>query len=482
MEGTPASDVPRAARGRRSVQAVSVALADGVGSERPDDAPVECDAETHAGVRSLLSLAPQYAHRLFPPAGDNGGRLAWWWAVVVVVIGATLSLGRLTDPAAIDTLWAEDGEIFLAEALARSPTEAFLSPYAGYLHAVPRLAAEAAAALPVEASAALLTIGAALMTALLALLVFVSSAGHLRSTAVRGVLAAAMVMVPVGLGEVFANVANLHWFLMFASFWVLLWRVERPAPLTVGALVVFLAALSDPLTGLLLPLALARMWALRSWREHVFAWALGAGLAVQAVVILLQGPGRELGAAVAPVRIAGWYAYKVVVGAVLGERFTIDAQGTAAGLFLAVCLVAVLALASVAFRTRSRRRTPIVPVALAGSVVFYVAPVVLTGIAAPRYAVVPALLLYTALAGIVDPLVAARPRGHLPVLPVTAGLVLVVVWAVNWPLDVRADGPFWTPALGEAVAECEPGVQAVIPIAPEGTPEAWEVVVDCAKL
>jgi hypothetical protein len=199
-----------------------------------------------------------------------------------LLAGTAVGLARQPGSGALQTIWAEDGQVFLAQAVALPVDRAFSTLYAGYLHAVPRVLAELAAALPLPVADAVLSGGAALIVAALALLIYRASAGHIRSTVIRAALAGAVVLVPVGQAEVTNNAANLHWFLMFAAFWVLLWRPRHPLALATGALVVFLAGASDPLTILLAPLALAcSPWrslpaCYRSWSPSPSAVATGS--------------------------------------------------------------------------------------------------------------------------------------------------------------------------------------------------------------
>ena len=156
------------------------------------------------------------------------------------------------------------------------------------MHVVPRLLAEVALLLPIRDAAAAMALEAAIVVGLLALVVFRAAAGHIRSTAIRVILAASMVAAPVAQEEVLNNVANLHWYFLFASVWVLLWVPRSRWEVLVGALVLVLAALSDPLAVLLLPLAGARVWARGRPHADPFVLALVGGLAGQFVLIVAR--------------------------------------------------------------------------------------------------------------------------------------------------------------------------------------------------
>ena len=87
-----------------------------------------------------------------------------------------------------------------------------------------------------------------------------------------------MVLLPLATVEMLDNLVNLPWWMFFASFWALLWRPRRAA--AAGAAVLCaLAAASEPLVGLLLPLAAVRAVALRdppSKRLGLASWSAWA--------------------------------------------------------------------------------------------------------------------------------------------------------------------------------------------------------------
>jgi hypothetical protein len=399
-----------------------------------------------------------------------------------LVAGAAVGLARQPGSGALQTIWAEDGKVFLAQAVALPVDRALSTLYAGYLHAVPRALAELAAALPLPVADAVLSGGAALVVAALALLVERASAGHIRSPIIRVALAGAVVLVPVGQAEVANNAANLHWFFMFAAFWVLLWRTRHPLALAAGALVVFLAGASDPLTLLLAPLAVARLLALRGWRDRLFSVALAAGLLPQlAAVALGSGGGRQFALVANPVKLAGWYAYHVVARGIFGARL-LSGLGVLTILLAGLALLLVGTAAMLMLRGRAGDRTPVIVLAAVMSGLFFLVPVALAGVSAPRYAVVPVLLLYSALACLLDAVVGDLPatarRGVL--LGVLAVVLSTAATSFLTP-GPRAHAPRWDTELGRAVAACSgtpvPAV-AQVPISPPG----WAVPLGCQAL
>ncbi|WP_224246290.1 hypothetical protein [Hyalangium gracile] len=125
-------------------------------------------------------------------------------------------------------LWAEDGALFLADALARG-YGATLEQYAGYFHVLPRLLAATFTLLPLEAFARLVTVTSlAFYAASASMLARPSMRALLPSDGLRVLAAVALCFLP-GLGEIAGNLANLHSAVFLAA--VLLCLEDLAVPL-----------------------------------------------------------------------------------------------------------------------------------------------------------------------------------------------------------------------------------------------------------
>jgi hypothetical protein len=412
-------------------------------------------------------------------------------------------------------LLAEDGGIFYTDALNRPLLDTIARPYEGYLHVVPRLLAEVAEPFPVAWAAVLLNVGAALVVAALARYVWSAAAGVLPSRWGRGLLVTTMIVLPAAGFEVNASVNNLHWYLDFACFWVFLAPERNRRMVLAGSLVAAAAALSDPLTVLLVPLAVYRLW--RGWRppRNVRALIVPLVFGVCLAVQLLYGVAERAPQSfveVDPRDLPGTYGLRVAGSLLIGDQFLPDlfrryglvvAYGC-----LAVALAAVTA-ALLALRGRRRLAAGVVFVYSAG---YLAIPLLIRGtsiflnrqrvtLEGSRYMLVPALLLLAGvLIAVFDP--AARPRR---VLPVALTVLLGTVLALSFRMDsIRSGGPDWPDGVRAAQQRClhsggdEPGSgtsarnpwattvgpgQVVIPGAPgfRGV-SSWNVVVNCSRL
>ncbi len=148
-----------------------------------------------------------------------------WVAIVayavMFVAGTAIALFRV-DPGTWNLLWAEDGKEFLQDAYDHPFVENLFRPYAGYMHLVPRLIAEPISVIvPADWAAIAFTVAASAVWSAAALAVFDFARGHVRHVAIRAGLWALILLFPVGGLEVAGNIANAHWFLIFAAFWAL---------------------------------------------------------------------------------------------------------------------------------------------------------------------------------------------------------------------------------------------------------------------
>ncbi|MFD0748013.1 hypothetical protein ACFQ1L_44260 [Phytohabitans flavus] len=238
------------------------------------------------------------------PARVETARPARWRGVAIgaaaVAAGTALGLLRQPGAGALDTIWAEDGGIFLAEAVRQGPFDALLTSYAGYFHVVPRLMAAIALLFPAGAVSTVLALQAALAVSLLAVLVYVASGSHLTGTLSRVLVSAVVVVVPVAQGDVLNSIANFHWYGLYALFWMLVWTPSRPAGRALAVAVTFLVAASDIVAVVFVPLALWRVLrrpdgeARREWHGIALTGGLGAGLLIQFAGLLSGSSEREL--------------------------------------------------------------------------------------------------------------------------------------------------------------------------------------------
>jgi hypothetical protein len=453
---------------------------------------------------------------LFPPAtGRATSRpgVAATYASGLVAIGA-VALLRQSGLPATSTIWAEDGQIFYAQAMRMSFWHSLLMSHDGYGQLFPRLAVEVARLAQPAQAAEILAIAGAFSLAAIACLVFHMARSHIASPALRALLVAAMVLLPVASGELLDNIVNVPWWLFFASFWALLWSPQTTVGRATAGLVCFLAAASEPLVGLFLPLSVARALALRNARDQGPTAGLVLGLAYQAVVIMRSG--GSIGPSTRSLQGVGQsFAIGVGLGVVSGEKATDwllahDRQIAVALGALVLCLLLAIGVLYV----RSPRVRLFTLVAIGFSVACYIVPVWLRDVApvldvspvqvGGRYRAVPLLLLLSAFFVMADHLAKERSisRGGAPIrrpahrasnlaassgrrrhaaAVVVCAAVLCPAWVVDFrDSNQRSASPSWSSQVVKATARCRRAPTTVVLLAID--PPGWSVSLACRDL
>jgi hypothetical protein len=436
--------------------------------------------------RSLFPAAPRGESTL----GRGERALVVGALLVLAVILQVLRIGPTTG---LESVWAEDGQIFFQQALVQGFWETVFSPYAGYLVLVPRLVGEAGNLVPLREAAAAMAIASGFVVALCGLVVWHASAAHIRNPYLRGTLVALTVLAPVAGLESVVSGAYVLWYMLFAAFWLLLWRPATAWGAALGALFLLATGLSTPGLWFFAPLALLRALAVRDGRDLLLVGAYVAGAAVQVPVLASNSE-----AAVDPIWTADiWTAYlqRVVDGAVLGEELGGGAWAALGWPFLIGLLVLLGVGLVLAWRRSPTSARWLAAIAIGTSLLMFVAsayqravgtamvwPEGMHGGNAGRYAIVPALLLVSAALALVDRLPRRAGPDWLPWAGIATAAVLLVSLAssfyVGYP-EARGT-PLWGDALEQAAASCTAGEL------PEGrvatSPPGFGVIIPCTDL
>jgi hypothetical protein len=432
------------------------------------------------------------------PAPATGVPALWQRALTAVVFLAAIPLVALRMPLrSWNSLWAEDGVVFLQEALSDGPWQPFGTQYAGYLHAYPRLASLIVTGLPLSWAGVLYTFLASAVVVWVAWTVWSSGTGLLPSPWIRGILCTAVVLLPAGGLEALANVANGHFFLMFGAFWALLGRTRSWGGLLSAHALVVLACLSDPVTLIALPVAAARIVLLRRWRERLVSVTFAVSMAVQLLVVATAE--RETGGGLPSLpELAFGYSLRVVSTSAVGLAHTKEFTEDGAVGEIRYVAAGVVLLLLVGLAVARRNRLVAVATLIASLTFFTVASAFSLGGSYPpgepfrlvleltsRYTVVPALLLLTTWCLLAQGLLGRlRPLARPALVALTAAPVLVFGVTDFRPDDgTRESGPAdWSTHVESLERACDrqPGSEPVtIPIQP---PTTWAVTITCSDV
>ena len=453
--------------------------------------------ETSATTR-LGRLRDRLDRSLFPaPPRLEPRRLTRVEASVVIVallaLGVVLALLRLGWSSSLNTVWAEDGPIYLQAALTQDFFHAVFSPYAGYLVVAPRLIAELATLVPLQYAPAALSIVSALVAALSGLAVWQASEGHVRNPYLRGGLALATVFAATAGQETLDSAAYAPWYMLVASFWLLFLRPRTMWGACLAGAFLLLTGLSTPGVWFFLPVAALRALAIRDRRDAVLLGSFAVGAIAQVPVVLGQQQGQSQWTS----DIWTGFMQRVVDGGIFGQRLGGNLWADHGWPFLIVLGIVVLIGLAVGLRRSVPSVSWFAALAIPTGVVMFFASVyqreVVTNIfwspgtsggTASRYVLVPTLLLISAAVVLVDGAVRRRGRESggfsWPVAVTVAVLLLAVVTSFDMSAPDYRGAPYWDDALETAAAKCaaEPAGLAGIATAPE----PFGVQIPCAEV
>ncbi len=411
------------------------------------------------------------------------------------VIAILLQMLRVGWSPSLHSLWAEDGAVYLSGAVHNGFGGSLFDTYATYLVFVPRLIAELADLFPLQDAPAALTIISCAVVALSGAIVWVASRGLIESPYLRGALALLIVLAPVGGLESTASAAYVPWYMLFATFWILLWRPQTALIALGTGVFALLTGMSTPGVWFFIPLALLRTLAIRDGRDALLLAGYWAGALVQVPVLL----SNEETAVTPQWTHDIWtdYLERVVAGAALGLRLAGKLWEQVG--WVALIAVLALALAALAYgisRTNFTARL-FALIAIPTSLVMFVVSVYQRAVgtemlwpsghyieSAGRYAIVPAMLLVSVALVMLDRRSRRRESkgrpGWLGYAALAAALVVVAVSFRVENVELRGAPP-WEAALDHSAEACasEPeATETPVPTSPPG----WGLNVPCDQL
>lgn len=454
-------------------------------------------------AREAVEALRRHLHRsLFTEGPDPTGGLDRVGLTIVVVaflaIATILQMLRIGPGNAIHSLWAEDGPIFYSGALHLGFFANVFETYAGYLVVVPRLIGEVGAAVPLADGPAAMAITSGIVVGVCGIVVWVAAGSTIRNPWLRGTLALLTVLAPTASLESVDSGTYVLWFMLFASFWVLLWRPRTTTGAVLGGVFILLTALSTPEIWFFAPLALLRLIALRDRRDALIlgGWVVGSVAQVPAYLFSNEPQIEPLWSHTI------WTAFlqRVLDGAALGEELGgigWDGLGWALLIFLLVFTAVGLAIGLRRVEARARW---LAGLGILIAVVMFVFSVYQRAVGPQmawptdahfgdggRYTIVPALLLVAIALALIDQLL-RRPRDEwLPRLgPWLAGLaILILAVGAAFSFDVGGGAvrgsPRWHEALEAGARRCEesPGLAEV---SVRTSPPGYGVNVACAEV
>jgi hypothetical protein len=256
-----------------------------------------------------------------------------------------------------------------------------------------------------------------------------------------------------------------------------------------------LAAASEPLVGLFLPLSVARALALRNARDQAPTVGIVSGLVYQ-VLVMARSSGNIVSSAGSVAGLAQSFSVRVGLGLAGGEKGTdslfVHERSIAVGLG-ALVLCSLLGIG--AFFSGSLRVRVFTLAAASFCAGCYLVPVWLRGLGqtmqiatvevASRYQAVPILLLVSTILVIADDWVKAPTVTPQRWRSATAVALCACLLGPTWVVDFRdsnqrSAGPAWGAQVAKATVECRRAPTA--PVSLMIDPPGWDVSLKCRDL
>ncbi|WP_155845065.1 hypothetical protein [Arthrobacter sp. 135MFCol5.1] len=426
--------------------------------------------------------------------GSNASMTLGWRmsAAPVAVLGASLIAFARLSPTAQGTIWAEDGAVFLQDALARPGILGVFAPYQGYLHVVPRFAAAFVVRLfPVDAYAVAISLLSSLITGLVALMVFHCASAISTRLVPRLAWASITIMVAPAALETQGNFANLHWYLLWLAPWLLIKQARnKPEGILLFAAAA-LSSLTEILTLMFVPIFLYR------FRDQ-WLWPARAGLLLGIACQVFTTVSYPRSAPFEPANIlsvvVGWFlnSSSAVVFGTSNQIALITLNFGAVPIVLAA-LPFFAAFLFLLFRGTAAHRGVAV-VAVVASVGVWAAAVLFNfskefnyaeftaaqwhEFLLGRYSVVPSMFLLVLFPLLAVALERTSAKAATSVLTVFALLQCLYFFP---SFSFRQDGPVWAVGVADARAACAAN-QAMVAHVVATAPGNWKVDVPCAIL
>jgi hypothetical protein len=418
-----------------------------------------------------------------PPASKRPARSTVPLYLAAFIVVTAVCVIRQNGIPPTYTLWAEDGLIFYPQAVTHPFFSTLGISYGGYLQLFPRLAIQVARLFPLRDVPTAIAIGGAMCLAALALLVFAASRGHIHRPITRLLMVASMILLLIAPGELFDNFVNMGWWLFYASFWMLLWRPTGVFGKMIAGIVCLLATGTDPIVALFLPLAAARVVAVRNVREHAPTLGLIAGLAYQGYGHV-HGPSQRF--TTTSQGVTQLFFERVGLVWLTGDRFTNDILASHRGVAFVAGLLLFAGISVVAMTRPDLRWFTVFAGVLC--VVTFVVPVWLRG-AAPsmsqgsvelgsRYLVVPVLLLTSMFLAASDRMTLTVGRRNWGIGALLCAALLVPSWTSDFRhSNTPTTNPTWSSQIRDASAMCRRSSRGGIELA--FAPPGWTVRLPC---
>ncbi|MBD9515403.1 hypothetical protein [Pseudomonas sp. PDM22] len=203
---------------------------------------------------------------------------------MLLLMLALLALKVGNSSLILGSLWGEDGNVFLNQAL-EGGVKAVWSPYNGYLHLFPRLVALLASQFPLAFIPGLFNLGWLLAVGIAVFLICHYGRQHALSNASCLILVGCVLLQPNN-GEAFFTLTNAHWFIAIALILFICHPdTTKPGVFTSTALII--AGLTGPFALITLPILVLQTLLHRRMTKAAVVYLIIIGSALIQVYFLV---------------------------------------------------------------------------------------------------------------------------------------------------------------------------------------------------
>lgn len=405
-----------------------------------------------------------------------------WFAV-----GLTL---KLKLGSAADAIYAEDGAIYLQEAIDFPFPEDFLIPYAGYTDITARVLGNFVSLFPLEKYTLAILFSVSFVLTSIGFLVYISSRDTIRNFRLRVLLSVGLILLPIGNFESVGNITNLHFYLMAGCLFLLVGKNIPQTRNFFGVFFIILSSLSTPLMIFYLPIIMISVLISTKHRVrfafHRYHFALIIGIALQALFIIIMAPGergshfslnlsrtvylffdRVIGSSVVPL----W-------GFVSSENLTNGLQDLILRAIIGA-FIFILTILLLNFLYKQHQSQLLFPITLIVGLLFYWLTLGLLFAPEPRYAIFAGFLFFTALIAMLD---TATKDSNKTLTLFFITLFFTATWLGSFkPPTFRTTGPTIASQINSLDKLCRER-NTIVPIRLIPMNAKWELKLDCEKI
>jgi hypothetical protein len=182
----------------------------------------------------------------------SGRRLLYVY-IIMFLVAFIIIISRRPDAILNPQFWAEDGTVFYAQAYNSGSLNSLFSPYAGYLHAVPRLTAALSMLFPLKLAPLIFNLVAIIIQILPVLFLISSRFSTLIPNINYRICLSFLYLALPGCYEVNANITNTQWRVALLMFMAMIAHSFQVLVNLFDLIIILIGGLTGPFSILIMP-------------------------------------------------------------------------------------------------------------------------------------------------------------------------------------------------------------------------------------